>query len=215
MLHHMNRAVGDNAKRLDYITALSDTVGRTTYTFNSTSIGAASNNRLVVVCASIAATANRTINSMTIGGTSATSVVSSASNVLGTAIFALLVTSGTTANISFTASGACLSGAIHVFTLKGLSSQTAIDTDTTVAAAVNSLTLTTNYGSLVVAIGQGGTGSGAFLSWDSPLSTNGDLFPNSRASASGSAVARTSSVTVTPNYTTINNNNSLCCAAWS
>lgn len=200
---------------LEFITSTSSASGLTTYTFNSTSIGTESADRLVVVCASIAAGGASTINSMTIGGTAANLVVRSASGALNVAIFSLDVTTGTSANISFTASGACLCGAIHVFTIKKLQSQIAYDTDSANATAVNSLTLSTNYGSPVIALGHAGTGSGAFVSWNSPLETNGSQFPTSRASASGSVIARDTTVTVQSNYTTAAQGNALCCASWN
>lgn len=158
-----------------YVTTVGSSSNVFTYTFTGTSIGTASADRLVVVCAMINARSVEpySISSITIGGTAANIVVSSS---LGrnSAIGYLLVPTGTTATIVVNLSGSgtpgrCIAG---IFTVTGYTNAVpefvgSAYSDTNVA----SLTIPANVSSgagLVACcyIGNNGTSGGT---WSSPL----------------------------------------------
>jgi hypothetical protein len=94
----------------------------TTYTFSTHAIGTASADRLVVVAIlSGAAASPRSVSSVTIGGNAATLYGTQSTNtVRARAAFAgLLVTSGTTADIAVTFSGAMEQAMVTVWALTG------------------------------------------------------------------------------------------------
>jgi hypothetical protein len=146
-----------------------------TYTFNGCNIGTASTDRIVVVCAMINATSSTTygISSVTINGSAATLAVNSS---LGknSAIFYLLVPTGTTANVVVNLSGSgtpgrCVAG---IFSVKGYTNATpevvgSAYSDTNVASL--SVPINVSSGAAAIAccyVGNNGT-SGA--SWTSPM----------------------------------------------
>jgi hypothetical protein len=106
-----------------YIGNATDDTNLTTYTFSSQSIGSASADRIVVVgIASRNTSASTVINSVTIGGNTASIDVqdsNSTSNYNICGIASLLVTSGTTADIVVTFSGAQLRAGIAIYTVTG------------------------------------------------------------------------------------------------
>lgn len=103
----------------------------TNYTFTSQNIGAASSDRLVVVAISSEYNSARTFSSCTIGGVTASVAISDSNNSSESAIAAICylnVTSGTTADIAVTMSGATTSIYISVYTITGLRSFTPVAT---------------------------------------------------------------------------------------
>lgn len=116
------------------------TADSNSYTFSTQSIGTAATGRIIVVTVgNISLSAARTISSLTIGGNSASSVIS-VSDGPGTdsgyshaAIYALQVDSGTTADIIVTLSGTALRCAIGVFAIYDANSATATDTASSAA----------------------------------------------------------------------------------
>lgn len=121
-----------------------DPVGRTTYTFASQNIGAASATRNVVVAVLIGSTSSRTISSVTIGGVTATVVPNgqaiTQSFFYRLAFYVAAVPAGTTASIVVTASGACNFGSlVGVWALYDLSSPVAVDSDGVTVAGTNTL----------------------------------------------------------------------------
>ena len=165
MLAHKLRRASSRNPVLTYVTSLSDTADLTTYTFTGASIGTAAADRLVVIVAETINTSARTIDSATIGGVAATLVVkTTTTNNAAAAIFSLTVAAGTTADITFTCSGATLRAALHIYTITGLSSTTATDTDQVVSASATSLTRNVDVSEGGVMIGGGRTSNGA-VTW--------------------------------------------------
>jgi hypothetical protein len=105
-------------RALNYIGAVSNTTGATSYTFNTTNIGTATSDRVVVVGVMLNSSAARTVSSVTLGGNAMTSIVgtSSASNA---ALFRISVAAGTTANIVVTGSGTSNGCYVVVYSLTG------------------------------------------------------------------------------------------------
>jgi hypothetical protein len=121
------------AALVTYIGSTSTTTNSVGYTFNGQGIGVASADRHVIVCCGgrqSATSGSQEWSSCTIGGVSATRVASrstpssSADNYQPLAIFILLVTSGTSADISVTHAVALRNCAIAIFTATGLQSAT-------------------------------------------------------------------------------------------
>lgn len=135
-----------------YVTFASNTTAGTSFTFNSTSIGAESFSRVVVVgvVANGGTFSTGSISSVTIGGSAATQIVQSAfnNNFTRTALFYLPFSSGTTANIVVNTSQSAARCIITVYALYNLLSNTPTTNDSSPTASgnnnVNSITNTVN-----------------------------------------------------------------------
>jgi hypothetical protein len=178
-----------------------------TYTFNGRAIGTASSDRIVVVCAMINARSTEpySVSGVTINGSAATLAVNSS---LGrnSAIFYLLVPTGTTANIVVTLSGSgtpgrCVAG---IFTVKGYTNATpevvgSAYSDTNVASL--SVPINVSSGAAAIAccyVGNNGT-SGA--TWTSPMVEAFDFPIESTTFTAASATSLpsgTTTVEITP-----------------
>lgn len=131
-----------NLSTTTFVATTSDTSNASTYTFNSASIGAASDSRLVVVGVTAEDDATGvTISSVTIGGSTAREIVQAsadegAGNSVTAGLFYLRVTTGTTANIVVTLSASSLRCSISVFrVLTNLSAEYASSSDNTISGA--------------------------------------------------------------------------------
>lgn len=122
MLHHMNRAASKVPSGA-YVNTYASTANATSYTFNTSDIGAADDSRrvVVVVMASSSNTSARTLSSLTIGGVTATIHVN-VSSLRTISIASLAVSTGTTANIVATMSGACNNCTIVIYRLVNFAS---------------------------------------------------------------------------------------------
>jgi len=155
MLSHFLRAeVGNNTlvKSLDYIGAVSNTTGATTYTFTAANIGTATSDRVIVVGVMLNSSTNRTVSSVTLGGNAMTSIVgtNSASN---TALFRISVASGTTADIVVTGSGASNGCYVVIYSLTGWGTVTTYNSNSaTGSSATISTTIDTASGGAVIGI---------------------------------------------------------------
>lgn len=137
MRNHFLRASGEQVPTkitpLGQASAAWDGTSLTTYTFSSMSIGPASPYRTVVVCVGVEDNAGNGINSMTIGGNSATIRTGRSSPLSGayTAIATCDIATGTTADIVITFS-ASVSQFCHIWVGSFLSPSppTLIDTYT-------------------------------------------------------------------------------------
>jgi len=180
-----------------------------TVTLSSVNIGTASSDRLVVVFCSIrrASVPARTISSVAINSTTATTVVSGSQNgTRGVAcgIYTLLVTSGTTATIDVTASGTYSDGVISVYTLTGLSSNTAFHSASNGNTTKSALSMSLNVPSAGIVIGGWGgcDGSNAGVTWTNIATEDVDSVVGglnwSTASETGMSSQTGRSITVTP-----------------
>jgi hypothetical protein len=106
----------------------------TTYTFSGRAIGAADSTRRVFACIHWATTGSvtGTVSSATIGGVAATVHVEASetggATRYGTAIISALVPTGTTADIVFTISAACIRAGVGVFRMVNETNTTPHDT---------------------------------------------------------------------------------------
>jgi hypothetical protein len=170
----------------------------TTFTFTGKSIGTAASNRKVVVCVGGNADA-RTVSTLTVGGNSA-SLVKRQTNADGTSeIWAVNVSSGTTADIVVTFSGAENTCGIGVYSLYGA----AASAYATASSTANPLSTTIDVPAGGVCIGtaqqyggsQTWSWSGLTENWDS---TMGGSRPFGGASASFANAVTGQTVTATP-----------------
>lgn len=188
-----------NKPVLKYITLSTSSANQTTYTFSGVNIGTADQYRFVVVCVRgwSGSTATRTVSSLTIAGTTATSLVNPSNQYAG-AIYGLTVTSGTTADIVVTFSSSMNNAGIFVYTVNNLQSTTAIDTsDISVTNATASDTLTTKQDGIIIAHMMCGPVA-SFSSWTNLTSNvTSDLETAPIASASIITPAATRTITST------------------
>ena len=139
-----------NITDLSYVTALQDTVGRTTYTFTAASIGTADTERevFVVIQVSKGSLSNRSISSATIGGVAATIATQQlTSNSYNAAFFCIRakVPTGTTGDIAINLSGGvanCYAAVYRVVRTGGVSIEN--DTATAVGLSGTSVSIGTN-----------------------------------------------------------------------
>jgi hypothetical protein len=150
----LRAAAGNNTlvKALDYIGAVSNTTGATTYTFTTANIGTAASDRVIVVGVMLNSSVSRTVSSVTLGGNAMTSIVgtNSASN---TALFRISVASGTTADIVVTGSGGANGCYVVVYSLTGWGTVTTYNSNSAAgSSATISTTIDTVSGGAVIGI---------------------------------------------------------------
>ncbi len=189
-----------------YIGDTVDTGNGTTYTFTNHAIGTAAPDRLVVVVAHVSeVTGGAGIGSPTIGGSAATIAVESdeSSGPTSSAIFYLLVPSGTTATIEFTTADASTHGSVSVYTITGWDSVTPIATghDEKTSTTAASAALSTNIGDIVIA-GTAAYSNSPTTTWTGGVTENDDSAFGGEAgtysSAHGTATAATTTPVATP-----------------
>ena len=118
MLSHMLRAAATKGGYpVNFITTASSAVNLTNYTFNSVDFGDEDANREVFVLVTYGsfALSARALNSMTIGGITATKAANAADAISGAACFYATVPTGTSGSVTLNFSGGVLRCAISVF----------------------------------------------------------------------------------------------------
>ena len=203
-----------------YVTSATTSGSGATATYTSTSIGTASNDRLVVVgatCDSAAGVANQ-ITSITIDGNSATIHENPSGGRAPTAIASLLVTSGTTATIVVTASASCNRQSIDVWNLTNYLSATPYSVSggqnlsTTGTSVAVTLDLPDNGAALFVAQRRG---SSETMNWSSATEDSQYGLFNNRITAAHKTTSNSiSSHTETVSWTTTNITRGLSGVSW-
>ncbi len=130
----------------------------TTYTFSSANVGTARSDRLSVIGVIGVDTAGTfTVNSVTIGGDSATEITETATNDVITisSIYQMSNASGTAEDIVVTFSEAITSASVCVWAVYSLTSQTAVDTAATKSTSAAVLSLNTDTQADGIVIGSG------------------------------------------------------------
>lgn len=219
MLHHFNRAA--NKKKLTFLQYDANTAGQTSYTFTSQNLGTATNDRVIIVCAFGSAGSAFTLNSVTLGGTAMTSVVTTGSANAPTSIYRITSTSGTSANVVVTFSGTSTRCAIAMYSLTGFGTVTNHDTASTLStAATLSNTIDTAYNGVIIGMGSQFSTTGTTIdSFAGFTSKDVDAVPDTGSrlfvgSSSFTSAATNATYSVTFNSTTTQNS-SLVSAAFS
>lgn len=144
-LNRVSLASWGNTAQLSYITNVSDTANLSTYTFTAVDIGGPG---LIVVNlhGGQGTSTAWTVSSCTIGGVSATIHVNP-SDPDSCAIASAVITSGTTADISFTATTTLQRAVVGVYRITGYQSATPVATASqTTNASTDTRTVTLNTG---------------------------------------------------------------------
>lgn len=166
MLSHALRAAAGNAggggglPTIQWIGATSTVSTTSTYTFSGVDIGTPSATRLVVIGVSgyNSAGSSRTLNSVTVGGNSATVNIGTAvSAILPGGVASIADSTNSTADIVVTFSGSCSQCAILVWAITDLSSNTPIQALTDGGSF--SLSLSVQQAGPYIAFVRGGTSS--------------------------------------------------------
>lgn len=173
----------------------------TSYVFNSTAIGDAASDRLVVV---VITTNNGNVSGVTIGGVSATAAVTMANGDENVCIYYLEVASGTTANIVVSTSSA-LCCSLAPYRLTGLASSTPVSTNSASSLSASGGTISANVnaeaGDVVIAGSIMNAGSVA-ASWVGVTEQYDESYGSSEYTSGGFAIAGSTetprSVNVTP-----------------
>lgn len=141
---------GGASKEFAYVTqAFSSTAG-STFTFSSTSIGAANADRIIMVAVLANGASTRTISSVTLGGNAMTNVVTRDSTSNAASIRKLAVPSGTTANIVVNLSGSHDRCLIAVYRFVGAWADLTSAATTTASSNVFSVTNNTALGGVTL-----------------------------------------------------------------
>lgn len=206
---------------ITYVTNVSDATDQTTYTFAGTSIGAASNDRVIVVTIGSRSNSARTISAVTIAGVTATNIAT-ANNTGGgaeiAAIYAAAVPTGTTGSIVVTFSGAMLRIGVGVFTLTGKPSVTAFATSTvTPTGSSPTTTISSPINGAIVAVNFANSSGTASTVWTG-LTERYDINPETASSgtsgASSTFTAAQNSLTVTATVTSVTVQQAMAVASW-
>jgi hypothetical protein len=207
-------AAGASTPTLTYVTSTANTTDGTTFTFSSHSIGTAASDRLVVVAVSARdSSGSDVITGVTIDGNAATSVAASASSASPTAIFSRSVPSGTTADIVVSVGSSFAACVIHVYTITGLSSTTAVDTLTSVNGSSDPTgTIDVSADGVLIAVAQSqatttATWTGVTEDYDAQTETR------THTAASDDGLAAETNRTVTCNFAS-DALNTMCVASW-
>lgn len=141
---------GGSAKVVTYLSINTDETNGSSYTVSGASLGAAASDRyIVIVVSSLSTSGVNSVSSATIGGVSATEVISQSTNPVALAMFIALVPTGTTGDIVANFGATSDHHTIAVWSVTGIESTTAVDSDgTTVESA--GLTLTSLDGGVVI-----------------------------------------------------------------
>lgn len=180
------------------------TTDLTTYTFSTQAIGTAAADRVVVVGISASnASGARTVSSVTIGGITATAAVTYLEQTVGasragTGLYAVVVPTGTTADVVITFSGSELRCGLDVWAIYGASSATAVESDQDDNATTNqavSLTLEA-IGDAVICVGSFvGSGAVRTSTWSADVTENSDVTVESVHAQSGAQALVTVDIT--------------------
>lgn len=115
-------------KSVTYVSRAEDATDLTTYSFTGLDFGAPTSDRVLIALIRGTGTASRTVNSVSIGGVSAT-LYENVSRTNPGCIAVASVPSGTSGTVSVTFSGACLRAGVGLFRAVGLNSS--VPTSTT------------------------------------------------------------------------------------
>lgn len=189
-----------------YRTSVSSATNSSSYSFASTDIGTAANNRYIVVVgfASHASNASPSISSCTVGGAATTRLVNNAGSSANGNFCAIFitnsaVTSGTTATIDLTTNAEAIHASASIYAVYGLNSTTAVDTGAVTSSTLSD-TLTVTAGGVVIA---GARSASAYTTTWTNLNENVDTTLESRVySAASDVTPTTGTLTVTAAFST-------------
>lgn len=184
-------------KLLTYQELKTDTTNGSSFTLSAASIGAASDGRVVIVGISYGSDTGQTINSVTIGGVSASIRVQDGIDgglYAGAGIAAAVVPTGTTADIDITFSASVAGVGVGVWTATGLSGTTAVDTGSN--TDLTALAITTDAGGFAIAVVT--NVDSRSMSWTNITEDYDGAFDGVLYASGASIATSTTSLTITP-----------------
>ncbi|MEN6302252.1 MAG: hypothetical protein ABFD96_05965 [Armatimonadia bacterium] len=165
----------------------------TTHSRTGMSLGTPSSDRLIVCGVTGFAAASQTVVSATIGGISATVIVTRNSSFFNS-IFAAPVPTGTTGDINITFSGTVQESSLGIYAVTGLSSFTALASGENGGSSPRSVALNGVNGAVIIGVAKGQTSSGYRFSAPAELLQD---FVHSNSESYGSMISSVDNVTVT------------------
>jgi hypothetical protein len=187
---------GGNPASVSYRATYNSTTDASSYTFTSADIGTATDRSIVVVAIHYRSSS---ISSVTVGGVSATQVVSVGAG-LNTAIYRASGVTGTTANIVVNLSGTASRCLVAVYALYNLRSNTPYDSSTTFTLGGTSQTRTLDTIVDGVIVAAGSANASRTFTWTG-ATENYDTVIESADSYSGASASATSNTTTTVSLT--------------
>jgi hypothetical protein len=213
MLHHMNRAAAKTPS-VSYRNSYNSATNLTTYTFNASDIGTANTSRLVVVQVhGQASTGTRSVNTLTIGGTGATGYQNTA-RLYHNSLWALAVSTGTTASIVVTFSGTMLNCLIAVYALYDLNSNIPVNSQATTATNATTISLTTSAREKGIVIGGITGAANATTTWTGVTERYDTTVESTVRSGGESVIATTNTSYSVQANTTVSGNLTLVAGSW-
>lgn len=204
-----------------FLSSATSATDATAYTYSAMSFGAAFAGRVLVACLGARRNSAASISSVTIGGVTATNVIT-ANNTGGgadiAAIYAAVVPTGTSGDVVVTYSGTMLRAACTLYSLRYVGGITAADTgsDTTLTGSTVSDTLNVPATSAVIAC-VGWSGTPYTNTWTAPAEDfdSGNIEGGwSFSSASAQVTSANASYDVSVTHGATPTNPAMACAVW-
>lgn len=205
-----------------YQSAATSETDASSYSFTSQAIGTASADRVVVVAVFFNSGSSITCSAVTVGGNSATSIVSAVNAPAastGAHLWAVNVTSGTTATIDVTLTGTSVRASIIVWTITGTGgSTTAHNTATSTSGDPTSTTVNTLAGGCIIAAAYTANSGTNSATW-SGVTENVDAVPgagtdNCYTGGSTNNTSTASGVSVSVDWASAPTRECLAVASW-
>lgn len=200
-----------SGKLLTYIDETTDLSNASEYTFSGASIGTAASDRRVHVLVMGEGGNPATLTSATVGGIAATINVQRSSGDLTTAIITAAVPTGTTADIVLTFFASKNSANIGVYRSVGLTSNTAVDTDSS-ASDPATATLTSLPGGFC--IGLCCSTIGTTVTWSGGVNKDYGVQPSANTASGASASTGGTSISPAGDYASGSGNEAACFATF-
>jgi hypothetical protein len=185
-----------------------DAVNRTVYTFSAVPIGDAEGTRRVIVGVNHD-NSSRTISSVTVGGIAATQAVYETGSTHRAGIWVAHVPTGSTANIVVTLNASDDRLGIGVWTATGLTSNTPLDTDSSIVNITTDLSVSTANGGFAVAVGGVRNNSAVTFTWTNMTERFDEAIESGGAYQSGADVVTTGD-TLSTTFTRTGGSSGMC-----
>jgi len=200
---HLLPGVGGNRKAVTYQTTATDTTDAASYSFVAQAIGAAAADRYVHIA--VHGFISTSIASVTIAGVTATANVQVSGGSGTTGIFTKLVTASTTADVAVAFNGTALGCHIGVWSSSGLTSATAVDTDTSTADPATATLTTADAGFCISAVTLNGVNTETWTN----VTEKYDQTDAENRSSSGASIATTgANISPSGDFTSVSTNRS-------
>lgn len=149
-LHGFNVGLGSPPPIITFQASDSSTSNLSSYTFSAQDIGAAANDRFIVVCAFGSGSSNTTVSSITLDGVTMTSLQNSSANQSPVGCAGIVDTADTTDAVVVNFGASMNRAAIGIWRITGLQSTTPVNVSSAINADPLSLDVNTNTDGVVI-----------------------------------------------------------------